>query len=953
MRALPMVLLLVGGTAHAAPPLRSWSTIKTSCCDITYHDGLDEEARHFARAAQEAHEAACEFLAYSPDERTQILLTDDTDFSNGSATPLPYNQIRAYARPPGSFSDLGDYDDWARGLILHEYIHIAHTDQIRGIPRAINWAFGKIYPPNMLQPRWFIEGLATFGETYMTTGGRAQSSIFEMYLRTAALSGQLWPMDILSSGGRPFPGGNGAYLYGGHFLGWIAEKKGAGVFGDIAKRYGGTVVPYALDWAAGPSLGEDYVILYDQWRYQLTEDAEALVRRVEEAGRSVERRLTGIGQSVLFPRLLPDGKVAFYAAPTDDSPGLYVMKPRAGAVPTLTRIAEVQNIQGLSPTPDGKAIIFSQPEVYGNEYVFLDLWRAELGTGELRRITAGARLRDPDVHPDGKLAMAVENRVGNSRLVLVDLSTGAVRGLFSFGDGSEIHSPRFSPRGDAVVFTAWRPGGFRDVYLLRAGQPVPERLTADRAMDLHPAFSADGKSVYFSADRDGVFNIHRIPLDGTTVERATNVVTGAFMPLPLEEEGALLYVGFGPEAFDLYATALNPVALPPAPPAEPRLPAKALPHVAISEPTPYLPFESMQPFTWEPMLRGSTLSAFNVGAVVSGQDLVGYHAYSLEARAILPLWDYAWAASYAFTGFPITLATSAAGYVARPSRSLTSEGAFLRFPEDVLRGELSAALPLSRWRWGHLFTVGYSLEMRRVRGGPILRPDGPEPLLQLSRPISAVAFTWSHNNVRSFRDSVSTERGRRMFARVRVSHPLMLSGYTLYEFNADYREYIPVPGLPRHVWFLGLSGGVARGDITRRRVAFVGGIPERNIFLDVLTQTRIGAGFLRGYPFAYEFGDGFVLANLEWRFPILQVQQGFHMVPFFVDRLRGLVFYDQGLVFNDFPKGANIKRGVGAELLVDTQIFYVLPLDLRFGMARGLDRGGLDLQLYFALGADS
>ena len=56
--------------------------------------------------------------------------------------------------------------------------------------RAIAWHVRKIYSPNQLQPRWFIEGLATYEETIRTSGGRQRNHIFDMWLRMPALEGR-------------------------------------------------------------------------------------------------------------------------------------------------------------------------------------------------------------------------------------------------------------------------------------------------------------------------------------------------------------------------------------------------------------------------------------------------------------------------------------------------------------------------------------------------------------------------------------------------------------------------------------------------------------------------------------------------------------------------------------------------------------------------------------------
>jgi predicted nucleic acid-binding protein len=68
-----------------------------------------------------------------------IVLTDDTDSSNGSAQVLPYNLIRLYVTAPESVSVLNDHDDWMYGLVVHEYAHILHLDNITGLAAHNNF----------------------------------------------------------------------------------------------------------------------------------------------------------------------------------------------------------------------------------------------------------------------------------------------------------------------------------------------------------------------------------------------------------------------------------------------------------------------------------------------------------------------------------------------------------------------------------------------------------------------------------------------------------------------------------------------------------------------------------------------------------------------------------------------------------------------------------------------
>jgi TolB protein len=49
-----------------------------------------------------------------------------------------------------------------------------------------------------------------------------------------------------------------------------------------------------------------------------------------------------------------------------------------------------------------------------------------------------------------------------------------------------------------------------------------EQLTNDEWYDAFPAWSADGRSIVFSSDRDGNFELYTMRADGTERARITN-----------------------------------------------------------------------------------------------------------------------------------------------------------------------------------------------------------------------------------------------------------------------------------------------------------------------------------------------------------------------------------------------------------------------------------------------
>jgi len=285
-------------------PSYNWSTLTSEHFNIHYHQGEEVLAKRAIVIAEDVHNRLVPRMKSRPNSRTHIVLVDALDDANGSATPLPYNLITLYITQPfgESIFGAGNYDDWLRLLITHEYTHIVQLDMVNSLPKVLNDIFGNLYFPNMFQPVWLIEGLAVFEETELTGGGRNRSPASDMVLRMAVLENNFPPISHATSYTQKWPDGQVPYLFGGRFIEFIAGKYGRDKLADISLEYSGRWWPFLVNNTASRVLGKNYYVLWDEWKQDLTVKYQSERQQVLAQGLSKDRILcTECGRTPLDP----------------------------------------------------------------------------------------------------------------------------------------------------------------------------------------------------------------------------------------------------------------------------------------------------------------------------------------------------------------------------------------------------------------------------------------------------------------------------------------------------------------------------------------------------------------------------------------------------------------------------------------------------------------------------
>ena len=969
--------------AHAQAPDEAWRTIRTEHFRVTFPEHLERLGRRAAERSERAWSELADLFVDPPEGTVDVLVTDHTDASNGLAQVVPSNRIVIYARPPADGLTLAFMDEWLELVITHELAHIMHLDHVRNpIGVLARSVFGRVsmewpFFPELGTPRWVIEGLATWYESRLTGAGRVRGTFHEMQMRTAMLEGRFEGIDQASGESPLWPGGSRAYSYGSLFFDFLLKRHGEDRMAAFADAVAGQWIPYRMDAAGRDAFGVSLSEEWRAWAESIEEDVAELDARLERLMPVTEpERLTNRARWGLHPTPSPDGRWLAYTRSDGRSDiQLRIRDLRSGEDRSLGRTNGLSTFTWLS---SGELLV-GQLEMDDPYRLFGDLYVFGLD-GSQRRLTKGARLGQPSGFPGGATAIAVREGDGTNALVEVDLPTGRVSTVVEADPDVHWAFPSVSPDGRWIAASRWRPGAHHDVVILDAGSgEVVEEVTRDRALDMGPRWSSDGRWLVWASDRTGILNILGAEITPSTGSAAaprmlTNVRTGAAYP-SVHPSGAWLYFsGYHVDGWEVERVPLRTESRPLAPPAVDRFTAAEPGPVrgeSQAEVRDYSAAATLAPKYWEisyddavvtpsvsgadVLLRSRELLGPSLGAQTGGRDLVGRHAYDVYARVRTSGAKVEGGALYTFSGLGNPLLSIAASQSWRDGGQQVTEALdtlFVLQRERRAGGALTFLAPT--YRRDLAFSLGAAMvwEDRDLLDVDLDRATA----YALNRPSSDlldVTASATVNSSRTHSFQMGTARGINLFVQGRLRRELALPDSlsrvagidrSLGDVFGRVRGAIPLwgGGFATHILALQASGAVAAGPGAGPLQYRVGGASGQR---EPLTGLELfGGDFLlfpvRGYPTSSRFGRFAWAASAEYRFPLLLINRGFGAWPLHLDRVIGAVFADGGNAWGPDVSPSGFENplrtalaSVGAEVTAEILGLYDTRLRLRGGVA--------------------
>ena len=481
------------------------------------------------------------YATHSAFEQNNIILNFIPEGVGAFASPTRYRMVLPIDLPDPELME----------LLLHELTHIFEYHMLfqGSLAKAVASA----------PPTWFMEGLAS----YMA---KDESARDKMFLRDAVVNDNIPPIS------RSDFGGFFAYRFGHAVFDFIEERWGRDGFLDFLYEIRNTVGgrPDRAVERAFKLEPEEFDLEFRRWlrkKYlpELVETGEpgdfGRLFRFDDQERSRETS----------PATSPSGDlVAAVSATKGDVDVVLFDAEKRLFIRNLTRgysneyqylIAQEMQIgrqmgRDISFSPDGNTIAVFAKREKGRSLLLLDVLNG--GIREMIDMPDIEQQLAPSWSPDGRKIAFSGWRNGRFDIFAIDLESRDIVNLTD--DAIFDGAPIYSPDGRSLILISVLGDGYAKLFRMDLDKPGQRfQLTGGESNENDPIYSPDGKRIYFTSDRDGRDNIYSLDLASGELRQHTNVVTGASQPTVLPEpdtsehgDERLVFTGYWKQTFNLY-----------------------------------------------------------------------------------------------------------------------------------------------------------------------------------------------------------------------------------------------------------------------------------------------------------------------------------------------------------------------------------------------------------------
>jgi Tol biopolymer transport system component/DNA-binding winged helix-turn-helix (wHTH) protein len=229
------------------------------------------------------------------------------------------------------------------------------------------------------------------------------------------------------------------------------------------------------------------------------------IYRIPVAGGQPER-LTFDDRTISAFAFTPDGGLLFSSKRETTTRSLWWISPHGRSLTHVTAATMEATMPAVSR--DGKHVAFSK--VLHD----VNIWRTAADGSGAAEPLIDSDLPDfsPQLSPDGRRIVFQSDRTGTTEIWVSD-ANGAAPASLTTGHGDELGNPGWSPDGRSIAFE-WHPSSKGGIYVMAADGGGLKLLAPDAERNRVPAWSHDGRFVYFAATRAGQSQIWKAPATG-------------------------------------------------------------------------------------------------------------------------------------------------------------------------------------------------------------------------------------------------------------------------------------------------------------------------------------------------------------------------------------------------------------------------------------------------------
>ena len=551
-----------------------WSYIQSPHFDIYFYGGEQDLAEFTADIAEEAYEQISLHLRWDLKRRVSIMVYNShNEFQQtnivstymyegiGGVTELFKNRV--------VFPFEGNYEQF-RHVIHHELVHAVINDMVYGGSMQ-NMVTSRT---KIRVPLWANEGLAEFLSSNWDTKA-------DMVLRDIAVHERMPSVQELNYF-MAYKGGQSLWRF-------ISAKYGREKIGDVFRSMKRT---QNAERGYEQALGMKYDDLTIQWHKYLKKEYWPDIADRDPI-EDIAEKLTDHKKERNFynvsPALSPDGSMV--AALSDQSGyfDIVLFNAMTGKkIKSLVKGSRSVNFEelkwlqpGISWSPDNKSIVFAAKSGKGDALHIVDI-----GTKKSKKIEIELDgLFSASWSPIGNEIAFVGNKGGASDIYIYNIDKKEYSQLTK--DRFSDSYPSWNPEGTHITFVSDRGDKISgllvgdmsdhdfsqtDIYIIDKNSGSISRVTDTDYNESHPVWANTEKTLLYTADFNGVWNLYykhlnekvssqnSIVIGDVEPYAVTNVLTGLQQPTISKNDDRVVFAGYSGIGWDLYSV-VNPMNL--------------------------------------------------------------------------------------------------------------------------------------------------------------------------------------------------------------------------------------------------------------------------------------------------------------------------------------------------------------------------------------------------------